>query len=141
MNIEELRKQAKDETTAPHILKELASHEDTFIREYVAENPNTPITTLERLGKQFPDLIVANPIFNLLFLENPYSKFIGLSLARVSTTPAETLTKLAESEDNEIGLAIVNHKNVSSKVLEQLAITQYRRKQPADFYQKIIATD
>ena len=86
MSIEEIRKQAQHENTAPEILAKLANSQDKEILRHVASNPNTPVETLEKLGKKFPDEITANPIFELLLLENPESKFIQLSLARSSTT-------------------------------------------------------
>ena len=70
MNIEEARQQAKDENTAPEILRELAKSEDRLTRQYVAGNPNTPVAVLEELGEYFPEPLTANPIFNLLLLRS-----------------------------------------------------------------------
>ena len=106
MTIEQIRLQAQDETTAPDILTQLASSEDKLIRQYVASNPNTPIKTLAKLGEEFPDEIVANPIFDLLFLENPESQFISVSLARSSTTSIERLEKLVCSKNKNILIAL-----------------------------------
>lgn len=81
--------QAKDETTAPEILASLAESQDPLVRKYVANNPNTPLDSLQELGAEFPEAVVRNPIFTLLRLENPESKFVLLSLARsVATSPA-----------------------------------------------------
>ncbi|WP_319422432.1 hypothetical protein [Pleurocapsa sp. FMAR1] len=124
MNIEEIRKQAQNENTAPEILAELANSEDKLTRQYVASNPNTSIKVLERLGKEFSEVITDNPIFNLLFLENPHTEFIRISLARSSTTSAEILARLADLEyyhEEHIVRAVARNPNVPVHVLEMLA--------------------
>jgi hypothetical protein len=125
MNIEEIREQAQNENTAPEILAESAQNEDTLIRKYVASNPNTPVEALQNLGKEFPDEIITNPIFYLLFLENSASYFVRLSLARYSNTSEETLSKLADLTQitiKEIDLiyAIAKHLNTPIITLEKL---------------------
>ena len=91
MDAEAIKRQAQDENTPPEILAELATSEDKEIRRCIASNPNTAVEILEKLGEEFPDEITANPIFDLLLLENPDSKFVLLSLARSSTTSVEKL--------------------------------------------------
>lgn len=86
---------ASAEDTPADILEKLSSDSDRTVRALVASNPNTPTEVLFNLGAEFPDEITANPIFNLLMLENPGSEFIRLSLARSSTTPIDVLEKLA----------------------------------------------
>ena len=111
MDAEQIKKQARDENTPPKILAKLAKSKDKEIRRYITENPNTPVEALEKLGEEFPDAIVANPIFNLLLLEDPESKFVLLSLARASTTSVEKLKELAEHQDRDIRVAVAaNHK-------------------------------
>ena len=126
MNIEEARQQARDENTAPEILIELSKSEDSQTRQYVAGNPNTPVGILEKLGDEFPDEITANPIFDLLFLENPESKFIWLSLARSSTTSAEKLNQLANHQDRNIRVAVAKNKNITLNILEKFVTKEYQ---------------
>ena len=125
MSIEQIRQQAQDENTAPEILAELAKSKDYLIRQYVAANLSTPTETLLNLGVEFPDHIIANPIFDLLFLENPSSYFVKLSLVRSSTTSQQTLIRLADLEnitieEIEILYAIAYNQNTPIKVLDNL---------------------
>ena len=52
-------------------LRELSRSDDRAIRQTVAGNPNTPIDVLWNLMTEFPNEIVANPLFALIALENP----------------------------------------------------------------------
>ena len=74
MDIEQTRQSARDETTPAEVLASLAISEDYRTRKYIAANPNTPEEILQRLGLEFPEEIIDNPIFNLLWLEKPDSK-------------------------------------------------------------------
>ncbi len=70
---------AKGDHTSPDLLKQLANNQNLEVRLAVASNPNTPQEVLIELGKEFPDAIVANPIFTVVLLENPESHFFRLS--------------------------------------------------------------
>ena len=72
MDIQQARQLAQDETTAPEILAELARHEDSLTRQYVAANPNTPTEILLSICKEFPNEVINNSVIPLLLLENPY---------------------------------------------------------------------
>ena len=72
MNIEIGRQLAKDETTAPKILADLAKSEDDLTRKYVASNPNTPIEVLLNICFEFPKEVINNSVLPLLIIENPY---------------------------------------------------------------------
>ena len=71
MTIEQQRQEAQDETTSPERLRKLAISQDSFIRKYVAENPNTPTETLLNLSNEFPQQVLNNPVIPLLLIENP----------------------------------------------------------------------
>ena len=107
MDAKQIWRQAQDENTPPEILAELAKSKDKEILRLVAGNPNTPAEILEKLSVEFADTVVANPIFDLLLLENPESKFVLLSLARASTTSVEKLAELANYSDRDIREAVV----------------------------------
>ena len=91
----ELKQEAKSETTSPERLEELANLSHTLarivaanpitpselleklgrkrslaIQKAVVSNPNTPIETLLTLGAKFPQQLLNNSVFNLLILEN-----------------------------------------------------------------------
>lgn len=74
------------ELSNPTVLTKLSKHKNRSIRRAVASNPYTPEQILEKLSQEFPEVVRANPIFDLLLLENPDSKFVKLTLARSSTT-------------------------------------------------------
>lgn len=106
--------------TSVVVLEELSLHPQPEVREAVARNPNTPTEVLLKLGKEFPDAITANPIFNLLLLENPESHFVRLSLARSTTTSESAIAQLSKIEDEEILCAVARNPNTSLHILEQL---------------------
>ncbi|MBD2612657.1 hypothetical protein H6G94_15490 [Nostoc punctiforme FACHB-252] len=111
---------ASADDTSTSILEKLSSHPRIEIREAVARNPNTSTKTLLKLGKEFPEAIIANPIFNLLLLENPESHFVRLSLARSTTTSEDVIVRLSKIEDEEILCAVAENPKTSLDILEQL---------------------
>jgi hypothetical protein len=111
---------ATSDHTSGDVLEQLAVDAEAKVRLSVASNPNTPKEVLLNLGCEFPDTVVANPIFGILLLENPESHFIQLSLARSSTTPAKTLVILAQIPDEEILCAVAENPNTPSTTLEQI---------------------
>jgi predicted regulator of amino acid metabolism with ACT domain len=111
---------ASADDTSAEVLEELSLHPQPEVREAVARNPNTPTETLLKLGKEFPDAITANPIFNLLLLENPESHFVRLSLARSTTTSESAIARLSEIEDEEILCAVARNPKTPLHILEQL---------------------
>jgi Leucine rich repeat variant len=102
-------------------LRSLAKDGDRAVRAAVAGNPNTPTEVLLKLGEEFPDEITANPIFNILLLEDPESQFVRLSLARSSTTSEETIARLAKIYDEKIFCAVARNLKTPIYILEQLA--------------------
>ena len=118
MDAEQIWRQAQDENTSPEILAKLAKSKDKEILRLVAGNPNTPVKILEKLGEEFPDAIVANPIFNLLLIENPENKFLLLSLARASTTSVDKLKELASCREEIIVKAVVKNSKTPASILD-----------------------
>ena len=80
MNLEQARKLAQDETTAPELLIELAKNKDDRVRQAVAANPNTPSETLLSICFEFPGEVINNPIIPLLILEKPECLTCKISL-------------------------------------------------------------
>jgi hypothetical protein len=62
---------ATNPKTDPGILRELSKNDDRAIRQAVAGNPNAPIDLLWELAEDFPQEVTANPILELLALEDP----------------------------------------------------------------------
>ncbi|MEH2213591.1 hypothetical protein [Nostoc sp.] len=106
--------------TSVVVLEQLSLHPQPEVREAVAKNPNAPTEVLLKLGKEFPDAITANPIFNLLLLENPESHFVRLSLARSTTTSETAIAQLSKIEDKEILSAVAGNPKTPLHILEQL---------------------
>ena len=71
MDIEQARQLAKDETTPPKILAQLATNEDNETRRSVASNPNTPTEVLLSICFEFPNEAINNPVVSLMLMENP----------------------------------------------------------------------
>jgi Leucine rich repeat variant len=124
-NVEQARIAAEDVSTDPELLRELARSQDKDIRRAVAANPNTPADVLLRLGAEFPEQLVENPVFSLLLLENPnLVAEIPLptlrSILRLDNVPQFILEQAADKADVEVQLALANNIQTTKKVLERL---------------------
>ncbi|MEM9272218.1 MAG: hypothetical protein AAGA80_04525 [Cyanobacteria bacterium P01_F01_bin.143] len=65
---------ASNVSAPPELLAELINRKSKTIRKAVISNPNTPVETLFKLGVHyFPQELLNNPTFQLLYLENPDS--------------------------------------------------------------------
>ena len=53
------------------LLEKLSHSSDRTTRALVTANPDTPPAVYLRLGAQFPNEFLANPMLDLLFLEHP----------------------------------------------------------------------
>jgi hypothetical protein len=111
---------ATDALSSADLLTSLSHDPDFEVRRAVAGNPNTPTEVLLNLGKEFADEIVANPIFNILLLEDPESQFVRLSLARSSTISEAALTQLSSIGNEEILCAIAQNPVTPLSILETL---------------------
>ena len=61
---------ASNVAAPPGLLTELVSYTSKAVRKAVTSNPNTPIKTLFKLGEHFPQELLDNPAFELLYLDN-----------------------------------------------------------------------
>lgn len=96
------------------ILEQLANHPDAGIRIAVAENPNTPIDTLQWLAAH-----------NLQRLPKDREQILYLASVRASvasnpSTPVDILEKLASDENNRVRLSVVKNPNTSVNILQYL---------------------
>ncbi|MGG6270803.1 hypothetical protein ACQ4M3_40300 [Leptolyngbya sp. AN03gr2] len=118
---------AQAETTPPEVLAKLAIDNHAKIRRAVALNPSTPIESLLKLGEEFPNEIIENPVFFLLLLEDPESQFVRISLARSTTTDEEKLIQLFEEDDQDIRCAVVQNPNAPLSLLVRFVQECYQR--------------
>ncbi|MDY6783554.1 MAG: hypothetical protein SW833_13590 [Cyanobacteriota bacterium] len=70
-DVERTRRIAQSESASPQLLQHLSLSQEPLVREAVAANPNTPIETLFKLAREFPEQFLDNPVFSLLALEYP----------------------------------------------------------------------
>ena len=112
-------KQLAQNENIPSNILDLLSKENREVRQLVAGNPNTPIEVLEKLGIEFADEIVNNPVFDLLLLENPDSRFLKMCLA-TSSTSIEVLEKLSCDRDSDIRCQVAKNKKTTGDILYKL---------------------
>jgi len=62
---------ARNYGAPPEVLKQLSQEPDEEIQKALVNNPNTPTNILLKLGQTYPAELFANPVFDLLLLENP----------------------------------------------------------------------
>jgi hypothetical protein len=62
---------AKNPTLSPQLISQLLDRKQPGVELNLASNPNTPLTTLLRLGQTHPDEFLHNPSLDLFFVEDP----------------------------------------------------------------------
>lgn len=127
---------AKQPKTPSNVLAKLAELYITKWRsrggplERIAENPNTPVSTLELLAKEVPTKAI-------------YS--VRLAVAENPNTSLKILEKLAWVKDNLVQRAVALHLNTSERLLMQIAISQVstwdRRILPPDMTLEQVAVE
>ena len=131
-NLELTRKVASDPGTAPALLAELGGSSDRITRQNVAANPNTPTEVLLKLGAEFPEQLLENPIFSLLLLENPnltavipYDTLVNLLKCEI--VPDSFMKWASDSwrGDRELALALAMNAKTRKNVLKRLLQNSY----------------
>lgn len=119
-------RQALDPDTNPDILRILATQQDWNLRQTIASNPNTPTDLLWQLGVDFPEAILANPIFELLQLEHldlaaqiPHGTLT--SLLQSDRAPIAFMSHAVNQQDYSLWLAVAYNRNAPSNLLAALA--------------------
>jgi hypothetical protein len=117
---------AANPNTNPQLLRKIATAPDWELRRLVAGNPNTPTDTLWQLGVDFPEVLLANPVFQLLQLEQlnlvadiPHSTLT--SLLQCERVPINFLEYAVERQDYSLWLAVAYNPHTPSVLLENLA--------------------
>lgn len=121
---------ASNPGATPELLRELAGSRDPHTRQNVAANPNTPTEVLLKLGEEFPQEVVNNPVFSLLFLENPNilneMPVTALrNLLKQEGVPVFFLEYAAHSLDAEVQMAVATNAQTPSAALQKLAKSRY----------------
>jgi hypothetical protein len=106
-------------------LRKLGSSKDKATRKYVTTNPNSPKEVLLDLASQFPEELLANPIFDLLLLENPnLLEEMPLStlrsLLKRDICPNAFLTWVGNIEDKGVQLSLAMNADTPKSVLKKL---------------------
>ncbi|HEY9607791.1 hypothetical protein [Allocoleopsis sp.] len=119
------RRVAANLSSPSELLRTLANSRDATTRSYVAANPNTPTEVLLYLGREFPEQLLNNPIFSLLWLENanvveemPLTTLV--TLLKQESVPVFFLEQAAIRCDREVQLAVTVNAQTSRTVLEKL---------------------
>jgi hypothetical protein len=117
---------ATNPNTNPQLLRQIATAPDWELRRLVAGNPNTPTDTLWHLGVDFPEVLLDNPVFKLLQLEQlnlvadiPHSTLT--SLLQCEGVPTNFLEYAVERQDYSLWLAVAYNPHTPSPLLENLA--------------------
>lgn len=118
---------AADPTTSPEILQQLSHSFDPLTRQAIAANPNTPTEVLWKLGIEFPEQLLDNPIFSLLQLETPdlierIPRATRISLLKCEKVPLNFLQwawKHCRWEE-EIFIALAINPKTAKQILKRL---------------------
>jgi hypothetical protein len=131
MSIELTRVVAANARANGELLRELSCFEDVETRLAVANNPNTPTDILFKLGIEFPQQLLDNPVFSLLLLENPnllqdIPEDTLASLLRLPTVPnafiewALTRKRYASGTRSQIMFSLAMNPKLSKEALQTL---------------------
>ena len=117
---------ATNPSSDPQSLRKIATGKDWELRRLVAGNPNTPTDVLWQLGIDFPEAILANPVFELLQLgqlqlaaEIPHATLT--SLLQCERVPKNFMEYAISQQDYSLWLAVAYNPNTSGRLLENLA--------------------
>src|SRR3569832_911253 len=127
---------AKNSSAPSKLLRELSNSNDVITRQIVAANPNTPTDVLLNLGGEFPEQLLNNAIFSLLWLENPnllneMPRTTLLSILKHESVPVSFLEWAVNQLEAEVQLAVAMNAQASKTLLEQLVRSQYIQEQEA----------
>ena len=116
---------SKHPRASAELLEQLSHSSDKATRARVTGNPNTSSETYLRLGAQFPEEFLANPILDLLLIENP-TLLHGLpdtmlvQIMRKPVCPPDFLTWAAAHASAKVQLAVAMNAKAPPEALERL---------------------
>jgi hypothetical protein len=115
---------AQNPNTLSEVLEKLAYHQALEVRRAVAQHPCTPSEALYKLAEEFPRAFIENPLFPLLFLEEPSLTQLPVealeSIAEHIHEPS-ILVGLATSNNRRVCFAVAKNPNTPAEELERLA--------------------
>lgn len=114
------------------LLEKLSHSSDRATRARVVANPNTPTAAYLRLGEQFPKEFLANPMLDLLLLENPalldgVPTSLLVRLLKKDGCPEEFLVWAAGYNDQKVQLAVATNSAAPAEALSRLKVSHYAR--------------
>jgi hypothetical protein len=116
---------ASNPNTDPQLLRQFAADKNWDLRRLVASNPNTPTDLLWELGIDFPEVILTNPIFELLQLEHldlaaeiPHATLT--SLLQCDRVPRAFMDYAVKQQDYSLWLAVAYNLQTPSALLKNL---------------------
>ncbi|MEM7556387.1 MAG: hypothetical protein AAF378_20265 [Cyanobacteria bacterium P01_A01_bin.84] len=111
------------------LLTKLAKIEDREVQRAITLNPNTPSRILLSLAPQFSEEFFANPVVDLLLLENPaffvqLNHFDLLRLVKASNAPQWFLAKVLQYRNEQVWFAVAGNPSIADEVKSKLIATQ-----------------
>lgn len=114
----------------PNLLRELANKSDYKILSAIASNPNTPTDILWKVGLDFPEEVLSNPVLPLLLLENPNlieqipDKTLE-SFLKIDVVPDSFIKWVVDRKrQDDLPLAIAMNPKTSKEILDILINNQ-----------------
>jgi len=117
---------AANPSSSAELLLELSHSDDKSVRKACTSNANTPVEALLKLGSQFPEQLLENPVFDLLLLAHP-GLFEELptstlnSLLKRDQVPVELIRWASQKRARECTGAILMNPHSPEDVVIRLA--------------------
>ena len=116
---------AANPSASAELLLELSRREEKAVRKACTSHANTPVEALLKLGAQFPEQLLENPVFDLLLLDHS-----GL----FEELPTSTLNSLLKRDQVPVGLIRWAWKHRGESTLHSLLLNPNT---PADVVQEL----
>jgi hypothetical protein len=109
----------------PELLATLSHSSDKATRAKVTANANTPAADYLRMGQQFPKEFIANPLLDLLLLENPallgeLPTALLVQISKKPECPDGFLVWAASHPEEKVQLAVAMNPKAPSEALDCL---------------------
>ncbi len=116
---------AANPQTPTDLLQQLAYSSDRLVRKTVVGNPNTPRDILFKLGAEFPDSLINNPVWDLLFLEDPTAigdvpLIVQQYLLLQDDVPYYLMESIAQGGNLSLYLGLTRHPKTPLSILQKI---------------------